>query len=238
VREAKVHTVWLKPDREYEEGFLEFLDKILDPEASGAFLASFRPFQRKVAFFGMFNSLSQTLLKIASPGIPDIYQGDELWDFSLVDPDNRRPVDYGLRMDLLKGIKEREAADLHGLLRDMLASPDDGRAKLFLIYRALKARAAQPSVFQYGEYLPLGSEGAHKDSVLAFARTFGKNWCVSIVPRFLTGFVPEGTPPLGRDIWGDTRIRIPGDAPVRWIDAVSGEQFQVENGSLAVGDAL
>src|SRR5690606_8304224 len=131
VREAKVHTVWLKPDREYEEGFLEFLDKILDPEASGAFLASFRPFQRKVAFFGMFNSLSQTLLKIASPGIPDIYQGDEHWDFSLVDPDNRRPVDYGLRMDLLKGIKEREAADLHGLLRDMLASPDDGRAKLF-----------------------------------------------------------------------------------------------------------
>lgn len=236
VREAKVHTVWLKPDREYEEGFLGFLDRLLEPD--NGFLASFLPFQRKIAFYGMFNGLSQTLLKIASPGIPDIYRGDELWDLNLVDPDNRRPVDYGKRRELLRDIRERESRDLPGLLREMLQRPADGRAKLFLIYRALKARSALPSVFQYGEYLPLGPEGTRKDSVLAFARTFGRNWCVSVMPRFLTGFVPEGDPPLGRELWGDTRIRVPGDAPVRWIDAISGVEVRGEGGSLSVGDIL
>ncbi|MDB5105262.1 MAG: malto-oligosyltrehalose synthase [Fibrobacteres bacterium] len=246
VREAKVHTVWLKPDREYEEGFLDFLDRLLGHHGAGdpgggapsPFLASFLPFQRKAAFYGMFNGLSQALLKIASPGIPDFYQGDELWDLSMVDPDNRRPVDYAVRKSILQGIRDREASDLPGLMRELLARPEDGRCKLFLIYRALKTRASLPSVFQYGEYLPMGTEGTRKDSVVAFARTFGKHWCVSVMPRLLAGFVPEGRMPLGREIWGDTRIKIPGDAPVRWVDAISGEELQVEAGSLAVGDIL
>lgn len=238
VREAKVHTVWLKPDREYEEGFLDYLSKLLDPRPNNPFLTSFLPFQRKVAFYGMFNGLSQALLKITSPGIPDFYQGDELWDLNLVDPDNRRPVDYSVRKRMLEEIREREGRDLPGLLRDMLDHPQDGRCKLFLIYRALKTRATLPSVFQYGEYLALGAEGPRKDSVLAFARTFGKNWCVSVMPRFLTGFVPQGRMPLGREIWGDTRLKVPGDAPVRWVDAISGEELQVEAGGLAVGDIL
>jgi (1->4)-alpha-D-glucan 1-alpha-D-glucosylmutase len=238
VREAKVHTVWLKPDKEYEDGYLSFVDKLLDPDPANRFLASFRPFQRKVAFYGMFNGLSQTQIKIASPGIPDFYQGDELWDLSMVDPDNRRPVDYRVRQEMLREIKEREKTDLPGLLRDLLEHPEDGRCKLFLIYRALKTRATLPSVFQYGEYLPLGSEGPHKDNVFAFARTFGKNWCVSVVPRLLAGFVPEGRMPLGKEHWADTRLKIPGDAPVRWVDAISGEELQVESGALAVGEIL
>jgi (1->4)-alpha-D-glucan 1-alpha-D-glucosylmutase len=242
VREAKVHTVWLKPDREYEEGFLEFLDKVLGaapaPHQAEAFMASFLPFQRKVAFYGVFNGLSQTLLKIAAPGIPDFYQGDELWDLSLVDPDNRRPVDYQVRKRMLADIREREGRDLRGLLREMLARLPDGQAKLFLIYRALKARSATPSVFQYGEYLPIAAEGPRKESVLAFARSFGRNWCVSVMPRLLSGFVPEGRLPLGGDVWGETRIRIPGNAPSRWVDALSGEELQAEPGGLYIGDIL
>jgi (1->4)-alpha-D-glucan 1-alpha-D-glucosylmutase len=238
VREAKVHTIWLKPDRDYEEGFLEFLDHLLDPDPANPFLASFLPFQRKMAWYGMWNGLSQTLLKIASPGIPDFYQGDELWDLNMVDPDNRRPVDYALRARMLTEIREREAADLPGLLRDLVARPRDGRIKLFLIYRALKTRTAQPNLFQYGEYLPLSVEGARKDGVFAFARTFGNRWYVTILPRLTAGFVPEGAAPLGRGLWEDTRIRIPGESPVRWVDAVSGRELRMEGGNLSVGDVL
>jgi (1->4)-alpha-D-glucan 1-alpha-D-glucosylmutase len=164
-----------------------------------------------------------------------------------VDPDNRRPVDYGRRMAALREIREREGADparpadpgsLAGLIEDLLRTPQDGRCKLFLIARALKARAALPSVFQYGEYLPLTGEGARKDSVVAFARTFGSHWVIAAAPRFLTGFVPEGRLPLGPELWADTRLRIPGDAPVRWRDAISGEELQSENGALALGEAF
>lgn len=184
------------------------------------------------------NGLSQALLKIASPGIPDFYQGNELWDLNMVDPDNRRPVDYALRARMLAEMREREAEDLPGLLRDLVARPRDGRCKLLLIYRALKTRTAQPSLFQYGEYLPLAVEGARKESVFAFARTFGNRWHVSVLPRLLAGFVPEGGAPLGRALWEDTRIRFPGEAPARWSDAISGRELRMENGSLAVGDVL
>ncbi|MDQ3000950.1 MAG: malto-oligosyltrehalose synthase [Fibrobacterota bacterium] len=238
VREAKVHTVWLKPDKEYEDGYLGFVDKLLDPHPGNEFLTDFLPFQRKVACYGRFNGLSQTLLKITSPGIPDFYQGDELWDLSMVDPDNRHPVDYHVRQEMLKSIQDREKTDLQGLLRELLEQPETGRCKLFLIYRALKTRAALPSVFQNGKYLPLGTEGIRKDGAVAFARTFGKNWCITLVPRLLAGFVPEGSMPLGKDIWGDTRVKIPRDAPERWVDAISGEELQVESGGLAVGEIL
>ncbi|MBW8887662.1 MAG: malto-oligosyltrehalose synthase [Fibrobacteres bacterium] len=238
VREAKVHTVWVKPDREYEEGYLDFLDRLLDPESGKSFRDSFEPFQRKVAWFGMWNALSQALLKIASPGIPDFYQGSELWDFDLVDPDNRRPVDYGRRMAALKEIREREGSDPGGLIADLLRTPQDGRCKLFLIARALKARAALPSVFQYGEYLPLSGEGERKESVVAFARSFGSHWVIVAVPRFLTGFVPEGSLPLGSGPWADTRLRIPGDAPLGWRDAIGGGELVSENGTLALGEVF
>jgi (1->4)-alpha-D-glucan 1-alpha-D-glucosylmutase len=238
VREAKVHTVWVKPDREYEEGFLEFLDRILDAETGRAFRESFEPFQRRIARYGMWNGLAQTLVKIASPGIPDFYQGSELWDLNLVDPDNRRPVDYARRGAILQDILARENADLPGLLRDLLDRPEDGRCKLFLISRALRARAGLPAVFQFGEYLPLAVEGLRKDSVAAFARTFGNHWMIAAVPRFLAGFVPEARPPLGPELWADTRLRIPGDAPARWRDVLAGGETSGENGSLALGEVF
>ncbi|HLP42518.1 MAG TPA: malto-oligosyltrehalose synthase [Fibrobacteria bacterium] len=237
VREAKVHTVWLKPDREYEEGFLAFLDRLLDPVAGAAFRESFLPFQRKVAFFGVLNSLAQTLVKITSPGIPDIYQGAELWDLSLVDPDNRRPVDYALRRSLLQEIRARGEQDPRGLFREILADPSDGRCKLWLIHRALKARKASPAVFQYGEYLPLHAEGPRRENVVAFARSLGRTWYVTIVPRFCASFLPEGTMPLG-EVWKGSRIRLPGEAPTRWVDAMTGAEILIEGRELELSQAL
>jgi (1->4)-alpha-D-glucan 1-alpha-D-glucosylmutase len=230
VREAKVHTVWLKPDREYEEGFLDFLDRLMAP-GENPFLASFLPFQRKVAAYGIFNSLSQTLLKITSPGIPDFYQGCELWDFSLVDPDNRHPVDYALRRSMLADIRAREESDLPALLSRMLEDPRDGRCKLYLIRRALRARRESPASFQYGEYLPLPLEGVRSGHAVAFARVLGRNWHVTVVPRLLTGFVPQGAPPLG-SVWGDTRALLPGEAPARWAGILGGEDLESKNGEL------
>lgn len=235
VREAKVHTVWLKPDREYEEGFLEFLDRLLDLSTGAAFLESFLPFQRRISHFGIFNSLSQTLLKITCPGIPDIYQGTELWDLSLVDPDNRRPVDYALRRSALRSLGDREGTSLPAGILDNLA---DGRCKLHLIHRALLARGKFPAVFQYGEYLPLAVEGPHRENAFAFARTLGRNWYVTVLPRFLTSMLAEGALPLGGAVWTDTHIRFPPDAPQKWIDAFTGVEIRSDDRVLALGDAL
>ncbi|MGL4498671.1 MAG: malto-oligosyltrehalose synthase, partial [Planktothrix sp.] len=132
VREAKFHTAWLRPDSVYEEGYLAFIDKILHPSQNNKFLQQFRTFQQKIAFYGIFNSLSQTLIKITSPGLPDFYQGTELWDFSLVDPDNRRPVDYQKRMEYLKEIKTRSQKNILSLIQELKQTPEDGKIKLFL----------------------------------------------------------------------------------------------------------
>ena len=122
VREAKVHTEWLQPDTAYEKAFIDFARQILARGGSQPFMDEFIPFARKIAYCGMFNSLAQLLLKITSPGVPDIYQGSELWDLSFVDPDNRRPVDYALRRRCLEELRETEAKDRAGLLRDLLSS--------------------------------------------------------------------------------------------------------------------
>jgi (1->4)-alpha-D-glucan 1-alpha-D-glucosylmutase len=110
VREAKSHTAWLKPDEEYESAYMAFLDEVLRPSEENIFLQAFLPFQKKIAWYGLWYSLSQTLIKITAPGVPDFYQGCELWDLNLVDPDNRRPVDYEARAAFLREIKAKEAS--------------------------------------------------------------------------------------------------------------------------------
>ena len=155
VREAKVHTAWLKPDTEYEDAYVSFAEKILARSQANAFLKDLIPFCRRVSHYGMLNSLSQTLIKITSPGVPDFYQGSELWDLSLVDPDNRRPVDFEKRRTMLAGIREQEDANIDRLIQDLLSTREDGRIKLFLIYRALKARNANKEIFREGGYVPL-----------------------------------------------------------------------------------
>ena len=159
VREAKVHTAWLKPDTEYEDAYVSFAERILARSQANAFLKDIIPFCRRVSHYGMLNSLSQTLIKITSPGVPDFYQGTELWDLSLVDPDNRRPVDFEKRRAMLAGIREEEDSNIDRLIRDLLSTREDGKIKLFLIYRALKARRTHREIFQEGAYLPLESGG-------------------------------------------------------------------------------
>ncbi|MCE5336312.1 MAG: malto-oligosyltrehalose synthase, partial [Desulfobacteraceae bacterium] len=237
VREAKVHTAWLKPDTDYEEAYVSFAEKVLTPSKTNAFLNEFVPFCRKVSHYGILNSLSQALVKIASPGVPDFYQGSELWDLSLVDPDNRRPVDFKIRRAMLAEIRQEEGSDIGRLLRDLSAAKESGKIKLFLIYRALKARNANRDLFRSGSYLPLESGGRFQDHIIAFARRHDRQWAVVVAPRFLTHLVQEGDFPTGARVWQDTEVILPEGAPASWRNAITGDVISA-SGMLKAGDVL
>ncbi len=237
VREAKLYTAWLRPDSAYEEGFLAFVDKVLDFDESNSFIQEFLPFQKRVAGYGIFNSLSQTLLKYTSPGVPDTYQGTELWDLSMVDPDNRRPVDYEQRFSFLKEIKEKAQIDILTLIDDLLSNKEDGRIKLFLTYKVLQSIKANLAVFQKGDYQPLEVSGKFKEHIVAFARSNGNNTIVVITPRFLTSLIKPGKYPLGEQVWQDTCVHLPPTASSTWQDAITDQKIQA-NGTLPVGEAL
>ena len=228
IREAKIHTAWLRPDSEYEEACADFVEKILDNSSSNDFLEKLIPFAEQVAYYGMFNSLSQTLLKITSPGIPDFYQGTEFWELSLVDPDNRRPVDFEKRRQSLQYIKEQGENNLQGLLEELLAHKQDGRIKLFLIAQALKARKEHLELFERGDYLPLAVEGEKKDSVVAFARQYGEKMALVVTPRFFTQLIGLQENPLGEKVWQDTQIILPPVTTGVWKDALSNNSFKLE----------
>ncbi len=209
VREAKVYTAWVKPDEVYEKAFLNFIDNILAESDSNLFLDDILDFQRYTSFYGMFNSLSQTILKMTAPGIPDFYQGSELWDFSLVDPDNRRPVDYSLRKELLREISEKESEGPENIFESLFLNMQLGAVKLFIIKKILRVRRENRELFEAGRYLKLNTSGIYKNSIISFARLFGDEALIIVVPRFLTGIVKQGELPLGKDIWQNTRIKIP-----------------------------
>jgi|RhiMethySRZTD1v2_1073278.scaffolds.fasta_scaffold04406_6 (1->4)-alpha-D-glucan 1-alpha-D-glucosylmutase len=229
VREAKVHTEWLKPDGAYEQAFVDFARQILAPAEGNRFMEEFLPFAKKIAYCGMFNSLSQTLLKIASPGVPDVYQGTELWDLSFVDPDNRRPVDYAKRRHLLEELKDGEVKDRPGLLRDLLSRWEDGRIKLYLIHKLLDFRRAHRELFTDGEYIPLEATGESRQAVCAFARRKGQTWALAVVPRLVGHRVYHGTPPLGAEVWNSTALSLRDDMPGRWLDIISGERLEASD---------
>lgn len=224
VREAKVHTGWLKPDNDYEDAFLGFIERILEPSKDNSFLGEMRQWTRKIARFGALNSLSQTLLKLTCPGVPDLYQGTELWDLHFVDPDNRQAVDFELRRKLLAEIKKREKENLQSLLLDLLTHWEDGRVKLFLIYKVLNFRRRQQELFQNGSYVPLAVSGTATRRVCAFARRDGALWTVVAVPRFPTAVFCAENAPLGRQgKWEDTVLELPGDSPAAWRSVFTGE---------------
>jgi (1->4)-alpha-D-glucan 1-alpha-D-glucosylmutase len=208
IREAKVHTSWLSPNAPHEEAVMNFIDAILKDSPNNNFLADFASFQKLTAACGIFNSLSQTLLKIASPGIPDFYQGNELWDFSLVDPDNRRPVDYHIRKNLLDELMQKELTE--GPLetaRAVVATRNDGRIKLHLTCKALNFRRENHELFKSGSYLPLTAEGVCKEHVCAFERSLRDSSVIVVVPRFCSRLIQDSSAlPLGPDVWQDTRI--------------------------------
>ncbi|MCC2629839.1 MAG: malto-oligosyltrehalose synthase, partial [Thermomicrobiales bacterium] len=212
----------------------------LDASRPNPFLEDFAALREMVAHAGAINALAQQLLKLTAPGVPDVYQGTELWDQSLVDPDNRRPVDYAQRTRLLRGLQRRRPG--RRLAADLLETKADGRTKLYLTSRALACRAAYPVLFARGAYLPLAAEGAAADHVVAFARRDEENEFITVVPRLVVGLThKELVDPIGSEVWGDTRLLLSNAEPgTRYRDVFSGETIKVSAGddgaSLSVSE--
>jgi (1->4)-alpha-D-glucan 1-alpha-D-glucosylmutase len=215
LRETKVQTSWINPNHPYEDAIKQFVRVILDRTGRNAFLDDFRAFVTTVTQLGMYNALSQLVLKIAAPGIPDFYQGTELWDLCLVDPDNRRPVDYETRTRLLSDLLQASAStDRHALIEDLLRNRTDGRIKLFVTATALGYRRDHARLFLAGTYRPLNGLGVRERHLCAFARIHESETLVAVVPRLIAGLLPTpDTLPIGEGIWGDTRLELPAIAP-------------------------
>ena len=228
IREAKIHTNWLEPDSRYENALIAFAERVMEPGKDNPFLQAFLPFQRRIQHYGILNSLSQTLLTLTTPGLPDFYQGTELWDLSLVDPDNRRPVNFERRGALLQALQSRANDNILQLIAELLAAPEDGQIKLFLIFRALRARQTAADLFQHGAYQKLTVIGSLKSHVVAFARTLGEQQALVVVPRFPNSLVKDGEYPLGEAVWHETRVLPPVGSRLRWYDALSGQTVQGE----------
>ncbi len=226
-REAKARTSWINPDEDYDVGLREFVAAVLDPAVSPGFVEDLRRFQAPVARMGMLNSLSQTLVKLASPGVPDVYQGQELWDLSLVDPDNRRPVDYELRARMLEELRRELAeGDRRGLARDVYERWEDGRIKLWTTHGALLLRAALPGLFADGAYVPLLSGGERVGHLFAFARTHEDAAVVAVVPRLPATLTRErGFALPDAETWKGTWVEGPAEVlEGRWRNAYTGAE--------------
>jgi (1->4)-alpha-D-glucan 1-alpha-D-glucosylmutase len=218
ISEAKVNMSWINPNQEYIAALHAFIARILTPGSAGRpnrFLRQIEAFIPKIALFGAINSISQALIKLASPGVPDIYQGQELFDFSLVDPDNRRPVDFELRRRYLRELaaRSRQPQQLQQLCQEMLRNWSDGRLKLWVTHRALQARQQYRELFQLGSYIPLKIAGQNARHVVAFARTSGQQMAITVTPRFALSMMGgEERMPLG-EAWGDAELALPPANP-------------------------
>jgi len=209
VREAKVLTSWMAPNAAYEEGVTTFVRHALDASRTNPFLQSFLEFHRRLAPLGVRNSLVQTALKLTVPGVPDIYQGAELWDLNLVDPDNRRPVNYTARRRALTTLEERDVSDL-------LSAWEDGEVKLRLVRSLLRLRSADEALFKMGSYEPITAQGPQSDRVCAFLRRGGDSTLITAAALW---------PARGTDqLRGDTLPRSPDDDRRPWTDVLTGRK--------------
>ena len=216
-REAKLRTSWTNPDAVYEGALEEFTRAILDPARSPAFFESLRIGARSLAATGLTNSLAQAVLKATVPGVPDTYQGTELWDLSLVDPDNRRPVDFALRRNALRALDDALASGTprETLARELLAAWPDGRIKLYVLATLLRRRA--DAVWPENAYAPLDAFGDKSAHVVAFAR--GR--ALVVVPRLPRTLSGE-SPPLGEEAWGTTALALGPNGAARYRDVLTG----------------
>lgn len=231
IHEAKVNVSWVNPQPEYAGALRDFIARILTPGRSGRpnlFFDQITAFVPPVQFFGALNSLSQVLLKLTSPGIPDVYQGQELFDFSLVDPDNRRPVDYELRRGHLESLLQRqEGGGLGELCEELLREYRDGRLKMWTTMQALRTRRAEAALFQQGGYVPLKLTGKAQEHVIAFVRERERQMAVVLAPRHVYALMKgEMRPPLG-EVWGDTELRLPPAAPPQFVNRFTGEVLRI-----------
>ena len=239
IREAKTHTAWTEPHPSYEQATEQFINRILSHERANLFLDDFMLFQRKVAFFGLFNSLAQVLLKMTVPGVPDFYQGTELWDYSLVDPDNRRPVDYSLRKRQLADLQREFLegnTDPSSLIRNLLQSYQSGQIKQFLIWKVLEFRRQHRTLFEAGDYIPFAAIGAKREHVCAFGRTQGTESIIVVAARLVLGLTrgaQRGA--LESDVWQGTSITIPETRPgASYRNIFTGQVLTLEPEGCAV----
>lgn len=234
-REAKVHTSWVNPHPAYEQAVTGFVHRLLE-DADGPFLKEFSAFQQKTAWFGALSGMAQTLLKLTAPGVPDIYQGTEIWRFSLVDPDNRRPVDFNKRQAMLADLQALETVSRHDLpqrVRKMLDNLTDGRIKMYIIRQTLGYRRERSEIFREGGYLPLTVQGARAAHICAFARTLGQQGVIVAVPRLLATLLDRDHRrlPLGAETWQDTELLLPEELPGKaYHNILTGETLLPDGG--------
>jgi (1->4)-alpha-D-glucan 1-alpha-D-glucosylmutase len=230
-KEAKTETNWLSPNEGHESALRRFVSSVVTAPVNDPFIADFLRLHKEIAFLGACNSCSQLLLKMSAPGIPDFYQGNELWNFCLTDPDNRQPVDFRRRITSLENLKSQGAEPPISCIEDLLNDWPSGRLKLHLTTRVLNFRRSHPALFSSGSYLPLSTIGTHPRSVFAFARHFEGQWLIVAVPRLLRKVIRVGASPLGK-IWGATALEIPADMPCLWQNVLTNEQI-----GLSLNDA-
>jgi (1->4)-alpha-D-glucan 1-alpha-D-glucosylmutase len=231
MREAKVFTSWLNPSEPHELAMTRFVEAVLSP-ANMAFRDDFVGFQRRIAAYGIYNSLAQLALKIAAPGVPDFYQGTELWDFSLVDPDNRRPVDYRRRHDLLKELDDALAREGRCTVASRLAAGVfDDRVKLYTTMTMLRFRRERHELFAFGGYEPLAFDGARREHLFGFVRRHADAAALIVVPRLVATLLPDpDVGPLGNRVWGGTRVLLEGGGlRARYTNVLTGQSVAVHD---------
>jgi (1->4)-alpha-D-glucan 1-alpha-D-glucosylmutase len=228
LHEAKVNTSWIQPNEEWDAAMRDFVGRILDSSPRNKFVPAFLPVVQEIARLGAINSLSQTLLKLTSPGVPDIYQGNEIWDYSLVDPDNRRPVDYRPRREMLEALSASTSDELMG-------NWPDGRIKMFLTQRLLQFRREHVDLFQRGDYFPLVATGTFAECCVSFARRLGDQWIVVIAPRLSSRI---GFPPIA-ERWKDTTLEFPETLPLEHAhNLFTCRKLHHESRRISLADAL
>lgn len=230
LREGKKNSNWATENEKYEQATTSFIDKILEQQST--FWKSFTVFHQRIADFGIINSLSQVLLKFTCPGVPDVYQGCEFWDLSLVDPDNRRAVDYEKRMLALEKITGKEALSAEQLWETRY----NGNIKLKLVQTLFNERKAAAEVFLRGKYIPLKIKGKYKENVFAFARNLGETWFITVVPLGLVEICEEQNADLKSINWKRTRIILPKEAPVAWANLLDNAAGSAKNEAIEVDE--
>jgi len=252
--ESKQRTSWINPNTEYDQAVRKFVEECLTPGRNNRFLPDFQAFLPLVVDAGYFNGMSQVALKLLSPGVPDVYQGQEFWDFSLVDPDNRRPVDYAARAEALRKLRhawDAEPENRASFAAELAAKPSDPRMKLFLTWRLLELRRKMPLLFADGDYLPLSVVGPAAEHVVAFARRGIENesgepsTVVVVVPRWWMRLAKRANlssvlevPTAADQVWADTVVDLPAEFPNRFAHVLTGQSRDRQGASLRLSELL
>jgi (1->4)-alpha-D-glucan 1-alpha-D-glucosylmutase len=239
-REAMVHTRWTLPNKAHEAALKKFVASTLKPSKANAFLHDFLAFQQSIAHSGMVNALSQAVLKIIAPGVPDFYQGSELWDLRLVDPDNRQPVDFVRRTSILASLRQQPNQDISFAV-ELAKNWHDGRIKLYAIWKALSFRRKRRELFSKGDFLELKPTGPYADHVLAILRHHKREWVLFVAARWLARAQETLANADAGALWKETSISLPTAAPLKWENILTGEKLSSANSGqkfISAGEAL